>query len=92
MRRQKHKVTDESILLLASAIAHCAYSVMQLAVNVAESVEALLKVLDRRANTSTERAQIAWWRARIEELRHDQPSADAPAAAPAVVMGTGGGK
>jgi len=47
------------------------------------------------SETDEQRAQVQWWREKIEELRPGQPSADAPAAAPAVAVAlaeTGGGK
>jgi hypothetical protein len=44
--------------------------------DTAQSVDALLRVVSRRAKSAEERAQVAWWVAQVEELRKQQPSAE----------------
>jgi hypothetical protein len=55
--------------------------------DTSESVDALLRVVSRRAKSAEERAQVAWWVTQVEELRKQQPSAEpVPAADQAPVQ------
>jgi hypothetical protein len=63
--------------------------------DTSQSVDALLRVVSRRAKSAQERAQVAWWVSQVAELRKQQPSAEPVPADQAHELqptGTGGGR